>query len=158
MYDFNATLEVREQVAAFPDKARPYLDELITFLELTPWNGRSASDKDPDANRTECGAAVHDLDKIVHAVATEPALSPDDLRAVTVRTLVLAGDDDLVTRDHTLALYRALPTAELAVLPNASHLLLMEHAGTVRDIVLAFLTTNAAPTYMPIARADQNSR
>jgi len=50
VYDVNATLEVREQIAAFPDKARPYLDELITFLELTPWNGRSASDKDPDAN------------------------------------------------------------------------------------------------------------
>jgi hypothetical protein len=50
VYDFNATLEVREQIAAFPDKTRPYLDDLITFLELTPWNGRSASDKDPDAN------------------------------------------------------------------------------------------------------------
>ncbi|TDC86194.1 alpha/beta fold hydrolase [Micromonospora sp. KC606] len=97
------------------------------------------------------------VDKIVHAVATEPGPDPADLRAVTARTLVLAGDDDLVTLDHTVALYRALPTAELAVLPNASHLLLMEHADAVRDMVLNFLTTNAAPTYMPIARADQNS-
>jgi pimeloyl-ACP methyl ester carboxylesterase len=91
--------------------------------------------------------------KIVDAVTTEPSLDPLDLRAVTARTLVLAGDDDLVTLDHTVALYRALPTAELAVLPNASHLLLLEHAGAVRDLVLEFLTTNAAPTYMPIARA-----
>jgi pimeloyl-ACP methyl ester carboxylesterase len=98
------------------------------------------------------------IGKIVHAAATQPGLSPDDLCAVTARTLVLTGDDDLVTLDHTLALYRALPTAELAVLPNASHLLLMEHGGAVRDMVLKFLTTNAAPTYMPIARADQNSR
>ena len=98
------------------------------------------------------------IGKIVHSAATQPGLSPDDLCAVTARTLVLTGDDDLVTLDHTLALYRALPTAELAVLPNASHLLLMEHGGAVRDMVLKFLTTNAAPTYMPIARADQNSR
>jgi pimeloyl-ACP methyl ester carboxylesterase len=87
------------------------------------------------------------------AAATQPGLSPDDLCAVTARTLVLTGDDDLVTLDRTLALYRALPTAELAVLPDASHLLLMEHGGAVRGMVLKFLTTNAAPAYMPIARA-----
>jgi pimeloyl-ACP methyl ester carboxylesterase len=96
--------------------------------------------------------------KIVDAAATEPSPDPVGLRAVTARTLVLAGDDDLVTLDHTVALYRALPTAELAVLPNASHLLLLEHASTVRDMVLKFLTTNAAPTHMPIARADHNPR
>ncbi|MFI0480370.1 alpha/beta fold hydrolase [Actinomadura sp. 9N215] len=49
------------------------------------------------------------LEKIVDAVATEPSPDPADLRAVTARTLVLAGDDDLVTLDHTVALYRALP-------------------------------------------------
>jgi pimeloyl-ACP methyl ester carboxylesterase len=96
-------------------------------------------------------------DKIVHAAATEPSPDPIDLRAVTARTLVITGDDDLVTLDHTLTLYRALPAAELAVLPNASHLLLMEHPETARAMVLTFLTTRAAPTYMPIARADQGA-
>ncbi|MDG4825027.1 alpha/beta hydrolase [Asanoa sp. WMMD1127] len=96
-------------------------------------------------------------EKIVRAAATEPSPSADDLGAVTTRTLVLAGDDDLVTLDHTVRLYQALPTAELAVLPNASHLLLMEHAETVRAMVLRFLTTDAAPTYLPIARARRGS-
>ncbi|MEU1527451.1 alpha/beta hydrolase [Nocardia rhamnosiphila] len=95
------------------------------------------------------------VDKIVYAAATEPSPDPTDLRAVTARTLVLTGDDDLVTLDHTVALYRALPIAELAILPNASHLLLMEHAETVRATVQTFLTTAAAPTYMPIARAHR---
>ncbi|MGI5205439.1 alpha/beta fold hydrolase [Spirillospora sp. CA-108201] len=72
------------------------------------------------------------IGKIAHAAATEPGLDPAELGAVTTRTLVLAGDDDLVTLDHTVALYRALPDAELAVLPNASHLLLTEHAEAVR--------------------------
>ncbi|MEU4312689.1 alpha/beta hydrolase [Nocardia sp. NPDC024068] len=93
--------------------------------------------------------------KIVAAAATEPGPDPADLRAVTARTLVLAGDDDLVTLDHTVALYRALPTAELAILPNASHLLLMEHADTVLATVRTFLMTDAAPTYMPITRAHR---
>jgi len=96
--------------------------------------------------------------KIVRAASTEPGRSPVDLRVVTSRTLVLAGDDDLVSLDHTLALYRALPTAELAVLPNASHLLLLEHGDTVRAMVRTFLTTDAAATYMPIARAARHVR
>jgi pimeloyl-ACP methyl ester carboxylesterase len=94
--------------------------------------------------------------KIADAAATEPAPDPSDLRAVKARTLVLAGDDDLVTLDHTIALYRALPAAELAVLPNASHLLLMEHPETVRAMVRTFLTTDPAPTYMPISRAGHD--
>jgi hypothetical protein len=49
VYDFDVTAEARDQITALPAQARPYLAELITFLELTPWNGRSASDKDRDA-------------------------------------------------------------------------------------------------------------
>lgn len=94
-------------------------------------------------------------DKIVHAAETEPSPDLIDLQAVTSRTLILTGDDDLVTLDHTLTLYRALPTAELAVLPNASHLLLMEHPEMVRALLLKFLTSDPAPTYMPIARANR---
>jgi len=96
--------------------------------------------------------------KIAQAAGTERGLDPVDLRSVTARTLVLAGDDDLVTLDHTVSLYRALPTAELAVLPNASHLLLMERAETVRALVRQFLTTPAAPTFMPLSRARQEPR
>lgn len=97
------------------------------------------------------------IGKIAEAAATEPSPDPADLRAVTARTLVLAGDDDLVTLDHTVRLFRALPTAELTVLPNASHLLLMEHAETVRAMIQKFLTTEAAPTYLPIARARRGT-
>ncbi len=74
---------------------------------------------------------------------------------MSARTLALAGIDDLVTFDHTVALYRALTAAELAILPNASHLLLLEHADAVRDMVLTFLTTDPLPTCMPIRRADR---
>jgi pimeloyl-ACP methyl ester carboxylesterase len=92
--------------------------------------------------------------KIVDAVATEASPTPSELRGVTCPTLVLAGDDDLVTLDHTIAMYRALPQAQLAVVPNASHLLLMEHPDLVKDIVATFLGTEPSATLMPIRRAD----
>jgi pimeloyl-ACP methyl ester carboxylesterase len=49
-------------------------------------------------------------------------LGPDDLRAIQVPTLVLAGDrDELVPLDLTVSLYRALPDADLAICPHADH-------------------------------------
>jgi len=70
--------------------------------------------------------------------------------------LVLTGDGRPGhARPHAGALPGAA-TAELAVLPNASHLLLMNTAARCAGRqVLKFPDPNAAPTYMPIARATK---
>jgi pimeloyl-ACP methyl ester carboxylesterase len=64
--------------------------------------------------------------KVAQAAAEEAGLMPADLNAVACHVLVMVGDDDLVSLEHTLVLYRGLPNAQLAVIPNASHLLLLE--------------------------------
>ncbi|WP_326562771.1 alpha/beta fold hydrolase [Micromonospora sp. NBC_01796] len=94
------------------------------------------------------------IDKIARAVAEEPGLTVADLGEVTCRTLVLAGDDDLVTLDHTVELYRGLRDGELAIIPAASHLLLFEHPELCLRLITGFLTTDRPPTFMPIRRAD----
>ena len=91
--------------------------------------------------------------KIARSVDEEPGLTAADLRAVRCRTLVMVGDDDIVTLEHTLALYRGLPNAELAVVPAASHLLLFEKPELCTRLVSEFLTTDPKPTLMPIRRA-----
>jgi pimeloyl-ACP methyl ester carboxylesterase len=49
-------------------------------------------------------------------------LGPDQLRAIEAPVLVLAGDrDELIPVDLSVSLYRALPTAELAICPSLSH-------------------------------------
>jgi pimeloyl-ACP methyl ester carboxylesterase len=49
-------------------------------------------------------------------------LGPDTLRAIEAPVLVLAGDrDELIPLDHSVSLYRALPTAELGICPSLSH-------------------------------------
>lgn len=68
------------------------------------------------------------------------------LTAITVPALVMAGDDDIVSLDHQLHLYRTLPSAELAILPAASHLLLLEHPGLVTHLVADFLARPRSPT------------
>ena len=40
--------------------------------------------------------------------------------------LVMAGDDDEMDPEHTLALYQGLPVGELAIVPGTSHGFLVE--------------------------------
>ena len=91
--------------------------------------------------------------KIARAVAEEPGLAPTELSGVTCPTLVMAADDDIVTLEHTLALYRSLHDAQLAIIPGTSHLLLHEKPEQCTRMVTDFLTTEPTPTRMPIRRA-----
>jgi pimeloyl-ACP methyl ester carboxylesterase len=89
----------------------------------------------------------------VAASVHESGLTPGDLLAVNCPTLVMAADDDIVNLDHTLALYRYLPDAQLCIIPATSHLLLHEKPELCTGIVADFLTTAPSPTLMPIRRA-----
>ena len=91
--------------------------------------------------------------KIARSAAQEPGLTSADLGAVACPALVVAGDDDIVTLEHTLALYRGLQNAQLAIVPAASHLLLHEKSELCTRLVTDFLTTDPAATMMPIRRA-----
>jgi len=53
--------------------------------------------------------------------ATEPNLTLRDLGRITAPTLILAGDDEPFTSEHTFSMYEALPNARLAIIPGASH-------------------------------------
>jgi pimeloyl-ACP methyl ester carboxylesterase len=83
----------------------------------------------------------------------EPTLTAADLAGVTSRTLVMVGDDDEVTLEHAIAMYRGLPDAELAVVPGTSHGLLHEKAALCNELIIDFLTTDPVPTIAPVRRA-----
>jgi pimeloyl-ACP methyl ester carboxylesterase len=91
--------------------------------------------------------------KGIENALTGPTLAAEQLAGVPARTLVMSGDDDAVTLEHTIEMYRSLPDAELAVVPGTSHLLVMEKPALVTQLVLDFLTTGPVPTIAPIRRA-----
>ena len=94
------------------------------------------------------------MNKSFRMVASEPTLSTADIARISMPVLVVAGDDDLVTLPHTVALYEALPKGELAVIPAASHGLPLEQPEALNRVILAFLAATGPPrTLMPIRRA-----
>lgn len=85
--------------------------------------------------------------------AEEPTLTTADLNGVRSRTLVMLGDDDEVTLEHAIALYRGLPDGELAVVPGTSHGLLVEKPALCNALIVDFLTAAPVRTVAPIRRA-----
>lgn len=75
-----------------------------------------------------------------------------DLAAITSPTLVLGSDDDIVHPEHTLAMYRGIPDAQLCLLPGSSHLMMFEQPELCVSVVADFLATIPKPL-MPIRRA-----
>jgi hypothetical protein len=49
---------------------------------------------------------------------SERGLAPSDLATIRCRTLVMAGDDDEMPIEHTLELYRSLPTRRARARPR----------------------------------------
>jgi pimeloyl-ACP methyl ester carboxylesterase len=77
-------------------------------------------------------------EKTIRMLETEPDLDLGDLNATDVPTLVLQGDRDEVTLDHSLAVVDALRNARLAVLPG-THLLPAESPDVVNPLLISFL-------------------
>ena len=64
----------------------------------------------------------------------------------------MVGDDDEVTLEHAVALYRAVPDGELAVVPRTSHGLLVEKADLCNRMLVEFLAEDPVQTLAPIRR------
>jgi pimeloyl-ACP methyl ester carboxylesterase len=93
--------------------------------------------------------------KLAEMHQNEPTLTAHELGALRSRTLVMVGDDDEVTLEHAIDMYRAIPDAELAVVPGTSHGLLVEKPALCNQLILDFLTIDPVPTMAPIRRATR---
>ena len=52
----------------------------------------------------------------------EPNIAASALQAINAPTLVLASDHDLIRDEHTLDIFHHLPNGQLAIFPNATHM------------------------------------
>ena len=95
--------------------------------------------------------------KITESFDAGIPLTVGALMQVHCPTLVISADDDIVTLEHTVEMYRALPDGHLAIVPGASHLLLLEHPELCTKLVGDFLSGRQSPRLMPINRAAGQS-
>ena len=64
----------------------------------------------------------------------------DDLAQITIPTLVVVGNQDILTpRGDSEELAELIPTAELVVISGAAHGVMIEHASTYNRVLIDFL-------------------
>jgi len=73
-------------------------------------------------------------------------LTLDDLRGLAVPVHYLAADHDIMPLAHTVAMFEATPSAQLAILENADHRLPQTRAADVAAIITRFLEAEAPAT------------
>jgi pimeloyl-ACP methyl ester carboxylesterase len=73
------------------------------------------------------------LERLKRMWCVEPSFTNEDLRSIEAPTLVIVGDRDIVTPEHAVEMFRAIPRAQLCVVPNA------EHGAMPGEHVLTFL-------------------
>lgn len=77
--------------------------------------------------------------KVMGMVLSKPHIELTALEAITAPTLVLASDHDLVREEHTIEIYHHLPEGQLAIFPNATHLVPFDDPGLFNATVERFL-------------------
>ena len=68
-----------------------------------------------------------------------PELRLADLVDIAAPVLVVAGDHDVITLEHTVAMFQALPDARLAILPGAGHDVPVTRPADVAALIETFL-------------------
>jgi pimeloyl-ACP methyl ester carboxylesterase len=79
--------------------------------------------------------------KVTGMMLVEPHVDAKALEAITAPTLVLAADHDVIRDEHTIDIYHHVPHSQLAIFPNATHLIPFDDPATFNATVERFLRT-----------------
>lgn len=79
--------------------------------------------------------------KVTGMMLVEPHIDVKALEAITAPTLVLAADHDVIRDEHTIDIYHHIPNSQLAIFPNATHMILFDDPATFNAAVERFLRT-----------------
>ena len=74
-------------------------------------------------------------------MSEEPHITPAMLAKIAAPTLVLSGDQDLIRLEHTLTIFNSVPNANLAILPNSTHMVPYDDPALFNAVAQRFLET-----------------
>ena len=126
--NFDLTGLTQEANTVLHIKDRGYLSRIWTWVRGW-WSG--------------AGENFVELEKKIQRLwRTEPNLKKNDLQSITVPVLVVVGEKDLITLEHSAKLAHELANGRLAVIPGAGHSAPVTHAKEVDGLVADFLGLN----------------
>ena len=79
------------------------------------------------------------FDKCVQRMKAFEDIPEDKIRGIEAPALVICGDKDVVRPEHAVALFRLLPHAQVAIIPDAEHMALTSRVEILGPMIERFL-------------------
>jgi pimeloyl-ACP methyl ester carboxylesterase len=76
--------------------------------------------------------------QLLDLLGNQPHIPLSDLATITVPTLVMAADRDVIRDEHTLSIFHAIPKSQLAIFPGATHMIPAQDPARFNKTVLDF--------------------
>lgn len=92
----------------------------------------------PDAKETPQGRRES---KVTQMMLDEPHIDAKALETITVPTLVLAGDHDVIRDEHTLEIFHHIPNGQLCIFQDATHMIPYDEPARFNAAVERFFRT-----------------
>ena len=77
--------------------------------------------------------------RLLEMLLKEPNINPETLNAIKARTLIMAGEKDLILESHTRLIANSIPNAKLILLKKQTHFVVTENPELFNKTVLSFL-------------------
>ena len=77
--------------------------------------------------------------KNLKMMLNEPNISVADLKKIEIPTLVLAGENDVIKREHTQLIASSIANSTLIIVPNETHSSYIIHSKKLYDLIHEFL-------------------
>lgn len=88
--------------------------------------------------------------KLLELWGSEPTIPAESLSGVVAPTAILAGEHDMVSREHTASIAAAIDGATLSIVPGTTHMVVRERPDAVAQAVLRLVSPVAnTPTGRP---------
>jgi len=93
---------------------------------------------DSDKNKPRITAKEKNDWKVFLLDWLQPNVPLDNLKAIRCPSLIVCGDHDVITIEHTTAIYRHIPLAYLWILPHSGHSTITEHRDEFNQMTDSF--------------------
>jgi pimeloyl-ACP methyl ester carboxylesterase len=82
--------------------------------------------------------------KVASIMLEQPSIAPESLESIVAPALIMAGDRDVIRDEHTVDIYHHIPNSQLAIFPNATHMLPYDDPVAFNATVERFLSNPSA--------------
>lgn len=78
-------------------------------------------------------------ERLLGLMTQQPQIDPESLKTLDIPSLIVAGENDLIRRDHTQLIASSLPQAHMRIVPSCGHFPLQDQAEWTNALIAAFL-------------------